>query len=82
MKIETKYEVGTHIWIIYKRGGEVQVFDDYIVNIVINEDKELIYMPTEGYEEFKEDDIILYEDLVGLANKIKELMGEIRESEK
>lgn len=42
MKIETKYEIGDHIWVVYKHEGEVYVYDDQIVNIVINEDKELI----------------------------------------
>lgn len=81
MKIETKYEIGDHIWVVYKHEGEVQVYDDRIVNILINEDKELIYSPKEGYEEFYEDDIILYDDLIGLGNRVKKLMNEIREDE-
>lgn len=31
MKIETKYEIGDHIWVVYKHEGEVYVYDDQIV---------------------------------------------------
>ena len=51
MKIETKYEIGDHIWVVYKHEGEVYVYDDQIVNIVINEDKELIYSLNKCYED-------------------------------
>ena len=71
MKIETKYEIGDHIWVVYKHEGEVYVYDDQIVNIVINKDKELIYSLNKCYEEFYEDEIISYEDLMGLANRVK-----------
>ena len=81
MKIETKYEIGTHIWVVYKNNEEVNVYDDYIINILINGDKELVYSTKETYEELSEDEIILFEDTKSLVSKIKKLMEEIRSSE-
>lgn len=82
MKIETKYEIGAHIWFVYAHEGEVHVYDDYIGDITINLDKELVYYTREAYEELYEDDIILYEDTEALVNRIKKVMDGIRESEK
>lgn len=81
MNIKTKYEIGTHIWIVYENNGEVHVYDDEIVNIVIDEDKELLYCSKCGYEEFKEEEVILYEELDKMAKKVKQVMLEIREKE-
>ena len=36
MKIETKYEIGQRIWIVYEYEGEVNVFDDIIEEIIID----------------------------------------------
>lgn len=82
MKIETKYEIGTRIWLVYGHDGEVRVYDDYIGDITINSDKELVYYTGEAYEELYEDDIILYKDTEALVNRIKKVMDGIRESEK
>lgn len=81
MNIKTKYEIGTHIWIVYENNGEVHVYDDEIVNIVIDEDKGLLYCSKCGYEEFKEEEVILYEELDKMAKKVKQVMLEIREKE-
>lgn len=80
MNIKTKYEIGTHIWIAYEAKGEVSVYDDYIADIVISNDG-LIYGTKEAYQEIKEEDIILYEELDKLAEKVKQVMQEIREKE-
>lgn len=79
MKLETKYEVGQHIWIIYENRGEVCIYDDYIGWITYED--ELRYATKETYTEVIEEDIILYEDTDKLINRIKELMQEIREKE-
>ena len=81
MNIKTKYEIGTHIWVVYEAKGEVSVYDDEIVNIVIDSDKQLLYCSKCAYEEFKEEEIILYEETDKLAEKVKQLMLEIREKE-
>lgn len=77
MKIETKYEIGAHIWFVYGHNGEVHVFDDYIDEITINPDKELVYYTREACEGLCEDDIVLYEDTEALVDKIKKLTEEI-----
>ena len=79
MTIQTKYEIGQHIWFIYEHGGEVHVYDDYISSIGWEE--YLFYITKDSYEELKEGDIILYEETDKLVTKIKELMKEIREKE-
>ena len=82
MKIETKYEIGAHIWLVYGHNGEVNVSDDYIDEITINPDKELVYYAREACEGLCEDDIVLYEDTEALVNRIIKVMDGIRESEK
>ena len=51
MKIETKYEIGQHIWIVYENRGEVSVYDTEIVSI--GYDNRLYYLTNEcnEYEE-------------------------------
>ena len=80
MTIKTKYEIGQHIWIVYEHRNEVHVYDDYISNIVIDDDG-IMYSSKETYEEYKEEEIILYEETEKLIEKIKKLMQEIREKE-
>ena len=76
MIIKTKYEVGQHIWIVYEKKGEVGVYDDYISSI--DWEDYLYYMTKETCEELKEDEIILYDDLTKLAERIKEIMEGIK----
>lgn len=80
MKIETKYEIGTHIWVVNEMGGEVSVYDDYIVDIIIEKDG-LRYGLKEGCDDKKEDEIILYKEKERLYDVICEKMRDIRESE-
>ena len=80
MKIETKYNIGDHIWIVYEGNGEVHVYDDYITSIFY-EDSGIGYMSKILIEDIKEDDIILYEDKDKLVNTIKDLMQQIKEKE-
>lgn len=79
MNIKTKYELGQHIWFVYERGGEIHVYDDYISSIGLEE--YLFYVTKESCEEVKEENVILYEEADKLAERIKQLMQEIREKE-
>ena len=81
MTIKTKYEIGQHIWIVYEYNGEVHVYDDYIASILIDENQKLLYCAKCEYEEFEEKDIILYEELDKMAEKVKEVMQKIKEKE-
>lgn len=70
MQINTKYEVGTHIWVvdINNAGGELFLYDTYIVEININKDGMIYIVDDQNYNEVKEEDIILYDD----KNKLSE----------
>lgn len=79
MKIETKYNIGDRVWVVYENKGEVCVYDDIILYIAI--EAEVLYVTKEGTVEICEDEIILYEESDKLVTKIKEVMAEIREKE-
>lgn len=80
MKIQTKYEIGDKVWIVYENRGEVCVYDDYIDEICIGENG-LYYMLKEACIDRAEEDIVLYENTDKLVEKIKQIMQEIREKE-
>lgn len=80
MTIQTKYEIGQRVWIVYENRGEACVYDDYIDEIFVN-DEGINYMLREACIDGKEEDIILYEDTDKLVEKIKQIMEEIREKE-
>ena len=79
MNIKTKYEIGTHIWVVYKDSGVVSIYDDYIGWIAYED--YLYYGLKETCNDINEEDIVLYEETDKLAEKIKQLMLEIREKE-
>lgn len=79
MQINTKYEIGQHVWHIYENKGEVCVFDDFIGWITIEDD--MYYTLKESTVDVKEEDIILYEDTDTLSKKIIEIMEDIRKKE-
>ena len=77
MKIETKYEVGTHIWIVYEHLKEVSVYDTYIE--AISYDNEGLTYITRDCSDLEENEIILYEDKETLYNEIVKIVGKINE---
>lgn len=79
MKINTKYEIGQHVWYIYENKGEVCVFDDFIGWITIED--EMYYTLKESTVDVKEEDICLYEDTDMLLKRIVTIMEDIREKE-
>lgn len=79
MVIKTKYEIGQHIWAVYECKGTVEVYDDYIG--WVSYDDKLVYGLAESCNDLEEKNVILYEDKEGLANRIKEVMEEIRKKE-
>jgi len=84
MKIETKYNIGDKVWIVYEANtqyglaGEVNLYDDVITDIIIDTDG--VTYATE-HTDIKEKDIILYEDKSTLLAKIQELMNAIHKRE-
>ena len=80
MEIKTKYEIGQKIWIVYKNKGEVCMYCEPILDIVIDRNG-LVYDTENSYDEIKEEDVILEDDRGKLFKKIKKLMKEIDEEE-
>ena len=84
MKIETKYNVGDKVWIVYEasnqygKTGEVSIYSATIEAIWVDNDG--VYYSTE-YNENKEDEIVLYTDHEGLVKAITNLMNKINERE-
>lgn len=81
MKIQTKYEIGDKVWIVYENRGEACVYDDYIDEIFVN-DEGINYMLREACIDEKEENIIPYEDTDKLVEKIKQIMEDIRKKER
>lgn len=81
MTIQTKYEIGQRVWIVYENNGEVCVYDDTIAEIGVD-DKRIYYILDNACIDIAEEDIVLYEDTDKLAEKIKQIMENIREKEK
>lgn len=81
MKIQTKYEIGDKVWIVYENRGEACVYDDYIDEIFVN-DEGINYMLREACIDGKEENIIPYEDTDKLVEKIKQIMEDIRKKER
>ena len=77
MKLETKYDIGQHIWVVYEDRGTVGVYDDYIGWISYEDG--LMYGLKESCDDLNEEEIILYEETEKLVEKIQKLMEEIRE---
>ena len=81
MRVETKYNLGDKIWVVYDFQGEVHVYEDKIIEICVSEKKGIIYLPDSCTDDIEEKDIILYEDTEKLVKEIKRIMQEIKEKE-
>lgn len=92
MKIETKYNIGDRVWVVYEPiinneyihnepAGELSVYDDYINTIEIDEDGIHYLLKYSDYTELGEKDIILYDDTEKVLKRIKQLMEEINKRE-
>ena len=92
MKIETKYNIGDKVWIVYEgdfynsstgerqNSCEVSIYTDKIVEVTFYENG-LVYNFENYPDELKEDEIILYDEKDKLLQKIEELMNKINERE-
>lgn len=80
MEIKTKYEIGTHIWVIYENNGEICLYDDYIEEIAVGKDG-YVYILKTACEEIKEEEIILYEEKEKLYDTIYKMMETINKKE-
>lgn len=80
MLIETKYEIGQKIWIVYKNKGEVCLYCEAIEEIVF-EKEGFFYMTEHSFDEIQEKDVILENDKDKLFEAIQKIMKEIEEEE-
>lgn len=85
MKIETKYDVGQHVIYAYlnEKTMEIELFDDYIGWISISEynPQEVEYGLRDSCNDCKEEEIVLYEDNMGLILRIQNLFKKMHEME-
>ena len=80
MKIETKYNIGDRVWVVYENQGEVCVYDTEITDIFIDKDG-INYYGKEGTD-YLEDLLISYNEKDKLLERILSIMNEIHEREK
>lgn len=75
MNITTKFSIGQEVYFVYKEDNlsAIQVLKDKINEIVIINENEFIYCSKKICDEFKEENIVDANDVVGLFKKIKEL---------
>lgn len=82
MKIETKFNIGDRVWIVYEYKGEVNVYSDEIDSITIEKgDRLLIWFKDSDAMDVYEEELIEYNDLKKLAEKILEIDNKIRKEQ-
>lgn len=82
MKIETKFNIGDRIWVVYEYNREIHVYSDEIDGMGIERDNKVaLYLKVSDSFDTYEEDVFEYNDIEGLMNKIKELDDKIREEE-
>mgnify|MGYP003179969006 CR=1 FL=1 len=82
MKIETKFNIGERVWVVYEYNGELSVYSDVIDGFSIDNKGDLtVYLKDSDYFEYNEDNLILYDDTEALVEKIIEVDNRIREAE-
>lgn len=74
MKIESKYEIGTEFWVIYKEGRGIVVYKDKIKEIVVLSDG-IEYIGEDTLDGVREENIII-DDKDVLYEAINRMVGE------
>jgi len=80
MKIETKFNVGDRVWVVYEYQKEVSVYDTVIEEVCYN-GTETYYFGKEGVDIY-EKWMVAYDDKNGLTELIEKTMNEIHNKEK
>ena len=82
MKIETKFNIGDRVWIVYENRGEVNVYSDEIDSMTIENSGRLsIWFKDSDAMDVYEEELIEYNDLKKLAEKILEIDNKIRKEQ-
>lgn len=79
MNIKTKFELGEKVYCVYKEDNIIKLFVDEVAEIVVSNDG-IDYYGEIMCEEFKENEVVAYNDKEGLLNKIEELSSEKEEN--
>lgn len=77
MKVETEYNIGDKVWVVYEYNKEVSVYSDTIDSIMVTEEGIKIWLKDCCDCDMTEDNIVLYEDTEALVDKIIELDNKI-----
>ena len=80
MNIKTKFELGEKVYCVYKEDNIIKLFVDEVAEIVVSNDG-IVYYGEIMCEEFKENEVVAYNDKEGLLNKIEELSSEKGEND-
>ena len=77
MTIKTKYAIGEKVYVVFRKTkqSELEVCVGDVLEILINADGIFYYIDS-FYEEFKEVEIISFDDKLGLAKRVDELSKE------
>lgn len=75
MTINTKFGIGDEVYIIYKENGEVKIFKDEIMEILITDTQTLYYVSTSA-NEYNEKQFIPSDLRENVIDKIDELLKE------
>lgn len=75
MTINTKFGIGDEVYIIYKENGEVKIFKDEIMEILITDTQTLYYVSTSA-DEYDEKQFIPTNLREIVIDKIDELLKE------
>lgn len=89
MQIETKYNLGDHIIVVYNANSEVHLYDDYIKEILVKQVQEctplgntmvakVLYYGDVCPDEIEEENIVLYGDDKAILEAIKNNLKDFR----
>lgn len=78
MKIESKFNIGDRVWVVYEYDSEIRVYSDYITEILIKKENEIRYwLENTDCDNFKESALIPYNNIDLLTLTIKFLDNKI-----
>ena len=75
MKIESKYEIGTEFWVIYKEGLGIKLYKDKIKEIVVLKGGKIEYIGEDALDGVPEENLII-DDKDILYEAMNRMVGE------
>lgn len=80
MRIETKFEIGERVWTVEKDNIAVDVASGIISEIFVEEDGKINYFFNEWCCKYSEEQVVKYDDIEGLVEKIRLIDNQIKEA--